>query len=263
MSPSVGKSNKSMKICYLFNFSASGTTFSFTHKKKKKKKTKKQTNWDILLCISSLSKGSKRVDSPKDRHGVLSLIFLVISYFVRDLYYCVCFTPYFIFSLYIYIIFQGMIYYSFGTLSSFLSSYPLYHLSPLFRLYFSDRPFFKISLFPHLSSSCLKIIRRSFYISLFQSYFERLSKPHGNCSDGTQTNFTSEEYTYTTRACVKSCVQQHIFNKCGCVTDIMMNDTICSPRNQTERTYPLHLCGFVLLVKRNKRIHINMKCQMT
>lgn len=102
-----------------------------------------------------------------------------------------------------------------------------------------------------------------FYISLFQSYFERLSKPHGNCSDGTQTNFTSEEYTYTTRACVKSCVQQHIFNKCGCVTDIMMNDTICSPRNQTERTYPLHLCGFVLLVKRNKRIHINMKCQMT
>ncbi|XP_001199295.4 degenerin deg-1 [Strongylocentrotus purpuratus] len=72
-------------------------------------------------------------------------------------------------------------------------------------------------------------------IGIRQSYFERLTKPHGNCSDGTQTNFTSEEYTYTTRACVKSCVQQHIFNKCGCVTDIMMNDTICSPRNRTEQ----------------------------
>ncbi|XP_054755872.2 amiloride-sensitive sodium channel subunit gamma-like [Lytechinus pictus] len=72
-------------------------------------------------------------------------------------------------------------------------------------------------------------------IGIRQSYFERLSDPHGNCTDGTQTNFTSEEYAYTTRACVKSCVQQHLFNKCGCVTDIMMNDTICSPRNKTEQ----------------------------
>lgn len=93
---------------------------------KEEEKTKKQTNWDILLCISSLSKGSKRVDSPKDRHGVLLLIFLVISYFVRDLYYCVCFTPYFIFSLYIYHLSRNDLLFFWYALifSLFLSSIP-------------------------------------------------------------------------------------------------------------------------------------------
>ncbi|XP_030832236.1 degenerin deg-1-like [Strongylocentrotus purpuratus] len=52
-------------------------------------------------------------------------------------------------------------------------------------------------------------------IGMRQSYFNRLPHPHGNCTEGTRTIFMSEEYAYTTRACVKSCVQQQLFDKCG------------------------------------------------
>ncbi|XP_071488689.1 epithelial sodium channel subunit alpha-like [Diadema antillarum] len=72
-------------------------------------------------------------------------------------------------------------------------------------------------------------------VGLHQSYIQRLGKPHGNCTDGSKTNFTSTEYSYSSRACVKSCIQQHLFQRCGCVTDIMMNDTICSPLNRTQQ----------------------------
>eukprot|EP00057_Strongylocentrotus_purpuratus_P027316 XP_011681790.1 PREDICTED: amiloride-sensitive sodium channel subunit alpha-like [Strongylocentrotus purpuratus] len=72
-------------------------------------------------------------------------------------------------------------------------------------------------------------------IAMRQSYFKRLPHPHGNCTDRSRTNFTSEEYAYTTRACVKSCVQQQLFDKCGCVTDIIMNETFCSPRNRSQQ----------------------------
>lgn len=246
MSPSVGKSNKSMKICYLFNFSASGTTFSFTHKKKKKKKRKKKQTGTYFyvykLTFQMVQEGRQPQRPPWCSFADIS----------RNLIFC----PWFVLLCMFYPLFHLLfIYISFITewfaillVRSHLFSLPILYTISLLCFVCTSLIvlfFLLISLFPHLSSSCLKIIRRSFILHFFQSYFERLSKPHGNCSDGTQTNFTSEEYTYTTRACVKSCVQQHIFNKCGCVTDIMMNDTICSPRNQTERTYPLHLCGFV------------------
>ncbi|XP_041464490.1 degenerin deg-1-like [Lytechinus variegatus] len=72
-------------------------------------------------------------------------------------------------------------------------------------------------------------------IGLRQSYFQRLPDPHGNCTDGTKTNFTSTEYAYTTRACIKSCIQQHLLGRCDCVTDILMNDTLCSSRNRSQQ----------------------------
>eukprot|EP00057_Strongylocentrotus_purpuratus_P008108 XP_011662582.1 PREDICTED: degenerin mec-10-like [Strongylocentrotus purpuratus] len=72
-------------------------------------------------------------------------------------------------------------------------------------------------------------------IGMRQSYFNRLPHPHGNCTEGTRTIFMSEEYAYTTRACVKSCVQQQLFDNCGCVTDIIMNETMCGARNKSQQ----------------------------
>lgn len=90
---------------------------------------------------------------------------------------------------------------------------------------------------------CAFIFRFSTLL-FFQSFIERLQGPHGNCTSGMNSNFSSTEFLYSRRACLKHCFQSHIEKKCHCVTDIREDKPMCSVLNSTQRTY-IHLTTYI------------------
>ncbi|XP_071496689.1 uncharacterized protein [Diadema antillarum] len=73
-------------------------------------------------------------------------------------------------------------------------------------------------------------------IGIRQNFIERLPEPHGNCThDGSDTQFQDEFYSYSTLACKKQCVLDEMWDRCGCVNDIVGDQNKCSYLNSTEQ----------------------------
>ncbi|XP_071506092.1 epithelial sodium channel subunit gamma-2-like [Diadema antillarum] len=72
-------------------------------------------------------------------------------------------------------------------------------------------------------------------IGLRRSYITRLEDPYGDCVDGNQEYYNPQMYNFSQRSCSKMCLEKAMLKQCKCVTDILVNGTMCSPINQTER----------------------------
>ncbi|XP_071965540.1 epithelial sodium channel subunit beta-like, partial [Antedon mediterranea] len=73
-------------------------------------------------------------------------------------------------------------------------------------------------------------------IGIRQTAISRLPEPYGNCTvDGSDSQYRSSSFNYSTAACIKSCVQQELYGKCGCVTDILIEADQCSVLDQKQQ----------------------------
>lgn len=70
-----------------------------------------------------------------------------------------------------------------------------------------------------------------------QIQISRLDQPYIDCHREVvkKDDGQPSEYHYSTRECRKICLQEELITKCQCVTDILLNDTLCSAINKTQR----------------------------
>ena len=62
-----------------------------------------------------------------------------------------------------------------------------------------------------------------------QLNISRLSLPYVDCQEEQfDLDGAKSDYKYSTRECNKQCLQLELFTKCGCVTEILDNRTLCS-----------------------------------
>ncbi|XP_038073461.1 amiloride-sensitive sodium channel subunit beta-like [Patiria miniata] len=76
-------------------------------------------------------------------------------------------------------------------------------------------------------------------IGIRQDFISRSPYPFGNCTEGLGQgiNVTAGDYDYSLSACTKYCLQREMLNRCGCVTDILIdNAPKCSYLNTTQQT---------------------------
>ncbi|XP_071506089.1 epithelial sodium channel subunit gamma-2-like [Diadema antillarum] len=72
-------------------------------------------------------------------------------------------------------------------------------------------------------------------IGLKRTHITRLPEPYGNCGKGGEDYYAKDEYDFSKRSCLKVCLEREMLKQCNCVTDILVNGTICSPTNITDQ----------------------------
>ncbi|XP_072167276.1 epithelial sodium channel subunit gamma-2-like [Diadema setosum] len=72
-------------------------------------------------------------------------------------------------------------------------------------------------------------------IGLKRTHITRLPEPYGDCGKGGEDYYAKDEYDFSQRSCVKMCLEREMSKQCNCVTDILVNGTMCSPTNITEK----------------------------
>ncbi|XP_072167584.1 epithelial sodium channel subunit gamma-like [Diadema setosum] len=71
-------------------------------------------------------------------------------------------------------------------------------------------------------------------IGLKRTHITRLPEPYGDCGKGGE-NYAPDKYDFSQRSCFKMCLEREMMKQCQCVTDILVNGTMCSPTNKTEK----------------------------
>ncbi|XP_071493525.1 epithelial sodium channel subunit gamma-like [Diadema antillarum] len=77
-------------------------------------------------------------------------------------------------------------------------------------------------------------------IGLKRTYITRLPEPYGDCGKGGKDYYAKDEYDFSKRSCLKVCLEREMLKQCNCVTDILVNGTMCSSTNITD------LCAIVV-----------------
>ncbi|XP_071503424.1 epithelial sodium channel subunit beta-2-like [Diadema antillarum] len=72
-------------------------------------------------------------------------------------------------------------------------------------------------------------------IGLKRTYVSRLPKPYGDCGKGGEDYYAPDKYDFSQRSCFKMCLEREMLKRCKCVTNILVNGTICSPINKTQQ----------------------------
>ncbi|XP_072167173.1 epithelial sodium channel subunit gamma-2-like [Diadema setosum] len=73
------------------------------------------------------------------------------------------------------------------------------------------------------------------YIGLKRTHITRLPEPYGDCVKGGKNYYAPDKYDFSKRSCYKMCLEEAMLKQCNCVTDILVNGTMCSPTNKTEK----------------------------
>ncbi|XP_071506084.1 epithelial sodium channel subunit gamma-2-like [Diadema antillarum] len=72
-------------------------------------------------------------------------------------------------------------------------------------------------------------------IGLKRTYITRLPEPYGDCGKGGKDYYAKDEYDFSKRSCLKVCLEREMLKQCNCVTDILVNGTMCSSTNITDQ----------------------------
>ncbi|XP_072167596.1 epithelial sodium channel subunit beta-2-like [Diadema setosum] len=72
-------------------------------------------------------------------------------------------------------------------------------------------------------------------IGLKRTHITRLPEPYGDCGKGGENYYAPDKYDFSQRSCFKMCLEREMSKQCNCVTDILVNGTMCSPTNITEK----------------------------
>ncbi|XP_033644289.1 uncharacterized protein LOC117303933 [Asterias rubens] len=72
-------------------------------------------------------------------------------------------------------------------------------------------------------------------IAIRKTFIDRLGGKYSNCTDGSDTLFESDFFTYSPLACKKQCMQRNLRESCGCVSDLLLEGEKCSFLNSTQQ----------------------------
>ncbi|XP_041465168.1 degenerin deg-1-like [Lytechinus variegatus] len=64
-------------------------------------------------------------------------------------------------------------------------------------------------------------------IGITKTSISRLDYPYGDCISEHASYYQPEKYDFSQRSCTKMCLQKNLQSECSCVTDLLVNDTLC------------------------------------
>eukprot|EP00057_Strongylocentrotus_purpuratus_P029401 XP_011683875.1 PREDICTED: degenerin deg-1 [Strongylocentrotus purpuratus] len=71
-------------------------------------------------------------------------------------------------------------------------------------------------------------------IGLTKTSISRLPEPYGNCIRKHDSFYAPEKYDFSQRSCLKLCLQETLNETCSCITDVLIDGTMCEVTNREQ-----------------------------
>ncbi|XP_030833004.1 amiloride-sensitive sodium channel subunit beta isoform X4 [Strongylocentrotus purpuratus] len=71
-------------------------------------------------------------------------------------------------------------------------------------------------------------------IGLTKTSISRLPEPYGNCIRKHDSFYAPEKYDFSQRSCLKLCLQETLNETCSCITDVLIDGTMCEVINREQ-----------------------------
>ncbi|XP_070558969.1 amiloride-sensitive sodium channel subunit gamma-like [Ptychodera flava] len=72
-------------------------------------------------------------------------------------------------------------------------------------------------------------------VGLRRYEYVRQPAPYGNCTSGDEVYMVNQQFNYSVVLCMKECLQKNLIERCGCVTDVLIDYDKCSVLNTTQQ----------------------------